>query len=210
MTIRRAIRPLGGGIRDPYKKETVLFESSTPGTYNLNISGDGVYLVYCIGGGGGSARSYSPSKKKAAKAGGGSGSGFIGEIHISSGDYSIVVGNGGNAAYTGGGWSYGAAGGNSSLSNIITCFGGRGGAADAGGPSYIVGAGGSAPAIIGQTKNIELNSSGNSGGNGPGGASLYNGYGTGGTAIHDHPFSSAGSQNPGTAGYVKIVYKRLK
>ncbi len=208
MGFRTGLHPLGGGIRDPYKKETVLFESATPGSYNLNISGDGVYLVYCIGGGGGSARSYSHTKKKVALAGGGSGSGFIGEIYINSGNYSIVVGNGGNASYTGGSWCYGAAGGNSSISNIITCFGGNGGAADAGGPSYIAGAGGNSPAIIGRTKNIVLNSSGVSGGNGSGGTSLYNGYGAGGASTGSN-FSSAGSQNPGVAGYVKIIYKRL-
>ena len=52
----------------PYKKDQVIFESSTQGTYNVEILGKGKYEVYCIGGG-----YFWKGSRAYSKAGGGSG-----------------------------------------------------------------------------------------------------------------------------------------
>lgn len=201
-------------IYEPYEPETILFESSTPGSYNLEILG-GIYLVYCIGAGGGgaSSRIIGSRPTKTASAGGGSGSGFIGELYINKGSYSITVGAGGNGATGGGGWRYGGAGGNSLINNIVTSYGGGGGAGDGGGHEGRSGSAGSIPTIDASIISETLNSIGNNGsangshsGNTSGGASLYEGYGAGGAAgiSSSDPYGYSG-----TTGYVKIVYKRL-
>ena len=202
MTIRRAIRPLGGGIRDPYKKETVLFESASPGSYNLNISGDGVYLVYCIGGGGGGRHEidYDRNSMKSRSSGGGSGAGFIGELLLEKGNLPITIG-------AGGGENNG--GGASKIGSIITAGGGASNytSNSSGGPGGGGGAISVNSAYFATTPQLQTN--GNSGiyqythGNplyANGGASVWGGYGAGGP----------GPSSAGSAGYVKIVYKRLK
>lgn len=187
-------------ISSVYPIDTVLFESSTAGTSEVELE-TGIYEVYCIGGGGGGATS---QKKlivtRYEKAGGGSGSGFIGNIRIEKGNYTIIVGGGGNAAPIKDTWTYGGAGGNSSISNVLTCFGGGGGAADANGSEYRDGQGGNTPSVVSQVITQTLNQAGNKSNGGTGGLSLYNQYGAGGSA------TNSGGQK-GSSGYVKIVYK---
>lgn len=131
-------------------------------------------------------------------AGGGSGSGFIGIIYITKNTYSITVAAGGSGNYEG----YGYSGGNSSMGNILTCYGGGANTHD----GIAGGGGGALPSINTTVYSTQLNSAGNAGGTGlpygsaSGGASLYNGYGKGGDAAERY-------SGAGTGGYVKIVYK---
>ena len=184
---------------DPYDIDEIVFESSTAGTYPVNIAGDGLYEVYCIGGGGGVAVDMYTmlTKRRFCSAGGGSGSGFIGILQISSNNYTIIVGSGGSSGMR----EWGSAGTNSSISNIITSYAGNGGRAN---PSSLhSGTGGAIPNIYVPIISYTLNTTGKSGGtsfNGTsttGGASVYNGYGAG----------SGNISYSGTSGYVKIVYK---
>ena len=172
-----------------YPLDTVLFESSTAGTSTLSLE-EGIYEVYCIGGGGGGWG------RRGVASGGGSGSGFIGQINISKGNYEIMVGTGGA-----GGAVSGKTGGNSTIGDIVKTFGGSG--------SGNYPSGGAIPEISVTILSTTLNSAGNSGNHNSsstgivsaaGGASLYNGYGAGGLA------NRSGGKS-GTAGYVKIVYK---
>ncbi len=71
----------------PYKKDQVIFESSTQGTYNVEILGKGKYEVYCIGGG-----YFWKGSRAYSKAGGGSG-GSTPEIICQS---LLTAGNSGN------------------------------------------------------------------------------------------------------------------
>ena len=170
----------------PYKKDQVIFESSTPGTYNVEILGKGKYEVYCIGGGGGGYY----KRDNRIVAGGGSGSGFIGIIKIEASTISVSIGAGGRYQ------SYDGAG--SSIGNLVITYGGGRGSTSS--------AAGAQPTINATIISTTLNSAGNPGerraGSGPaaGGASLYNGYGAGGVG-------QMGINYSGVSGYVKIVYK---
>lgn len=82
-----------------YPLDTIVFEKTTAGTYNIALE-KGKYEVYCIAGGGGGWGYKSPS---ARASGGGSGSGFIGQISISKGSYEIIVGSGGSSGSNSGG-----------------------------------------------------------------------------------------------------------
>ena len=185
MGFRTGLHPLGGGIKAPYKKDQVIFESSTPGTYNVEVLADGRYEVYCIGGGGGGYYKVDPK----SLCGGGSGSGFIGIIKIEASILSVSVGAGGRYQ------SYNGAG--SSIGNLVITYGGGRGSTG--------GAAGAQPTINATIISTTLNSAGNKGkygssGTVAGGASLYNGYGAGGVG----QFLNNSS---GVSGYVKIVYK---
>lgn len=188
---------------DPYKPETVLFESATPGTYNIEILGKGKYEVHCIAAGGGGV-SYMIVMGGGANRGprytrsaGGSGSGFIGTVVLDKGFYPLTVGAGGNRTESNG---QAGTGGNSSIANSIITFGGTGG------NKGHNGTGGQAPQIAVKMISVALNSPGNGGTGGCtgskdsiaayGGTSIYNGYGAGG-----------GSSSNGTNGYIKIIYK---
>ena len=50
--IEESKRILLNGKADPVPPETVVFEKTSPGTYTLQIPGDGYYEVYSIGAGG--------------------------------------------------------------------------------------------------------------------------------------------------------------
>ncbi len=169
---------------DPYKKNQVIFESSTPRTYNVEILGKGKYEVYCIAGGGGGR--YGDSSRDYMQ-GGGSGSGFIGIIRINAGTLNVTVGAGGRYQ------SY--PGNNSAIAGIVKTYGGGAGG----------GGGGAIPTLSVIPISTTLNSSGNRGetsrgGVAKGGASLYEGYGAGG----DGEFLR---NNSGKPGYIKVVYK---
>jgi len=184
----------GGSI---YKPDQVIFESATTGTYSLDLLDTGKYEVYCIAGGGSGASGFSSSRFLVAS--GGSGSAFIGNIALSKGVLSIVVGAGGYGQSDG----YGYSGTNSTIGSAVICYAGGGGNAHS--SSGRGGAGGSAPSISVTVYSSTLNSAGNGGGfriggSIGGGASLYAGYGKGGD-------SSTSNPQGGASGYVKIIYK---
>ncbi len=197
---------------DPYKKDQVIFESSTPGTYNVELLADGKYEVYCIGGGAGAAHTSEriSGNVRYSRAGGGSGSGFVGIIKLKKSTLSCVVGNGGaplrvpstTALLTG------YPGGDSKIQDFVISYGAPASVVRSY-PSYCESYAAPIPEISIVPLSQELNIAGNVGQTGTGssgrgyagGASVYNGYGTGGTASADL------SAHAGTAGYVKIVYK---
>lgn len=93
-------------------------------------------------------------------------------------------------------------GGSSALGNIVKTFGGSG--------SGNYPAGGAAPNVTASIISTTLNKAGNGGSHksgslssasAAGGASVYNGYGAGGSG------SAPTGSHPGSSGYVKIVYK---
>ncbi len=185
----------------PYTPNQVLFESSTPGTYSLNILTDGVYEVYCIAGGSGGA-AYHVYGYKWYSASGASGSGYIGNLKITQHTYQIVVGRGSSGKHNSSEKISDAE--NSSISNVVTSYGGKGGKAV---DDRTQAVGGDIPTIFTQEISFTLKQRGNNGTIDDdsdlcsGGASLYNGYGKGGDVnIFDYV-------NDGTNGYVKIIFK---
>ena len=112
MGFRTGLHPLGGGIKAPYEKETVLFESSSPGIYSLEIK-TGVYEIWICGAGGGY---YRTSGLKPSKYHGGSAAAFKGRFKLIKNNYSIKVGAGG---------STNTDGEDSSISNVILAGGGK-------------------------------------------------------------------------------------
>ncbi len=130
MTIKTPLTPLGRQ-KKPYKKNFVLFESSTPGIYTLDIKA-GTFEISIIGAGGGGGGGSYKSGHKHPGGGGGSGAGFIGIIKLIRGNYQLVVGAGGAGGPSGGpSAGHGAAGGASILQKndiaYITAGGGKGG-----------------------------------------------------------------------------------
>lgn len=194
---------------EDYNVGDVIFESSAAGTQNVYIAKTGKYEVYCVGGGGGFYCTFttlrtgsilnhhlSLTKRVYTSWGGGSGAGFRGIINITKGSFSMTVGSAGTGSATG---STPKSGGASKIGNLITCGGG--------GVKTSGTSGGAGGTVTLNTTPISttLNSSGNAGGysknttspSATGGASVYGGYGVGG---------SNKSYNGG-AGYIKIVYK---
>lgn len=222
MTIRRAIRPLGGGEICPYEENQVLFESSTPGTYNVEILGKIKCEACCIGAGAGGnctgGRYYGSHNKSgwaSAGAGGGGGAGFIGEFVLNKGIHSIKVGKAGDGFRGGLSVTAKAPDGEASqIDNFIIAGGGIGGTVRVSSSGrteqQTAGAGGtisvSGISVISSTLNSNGNNGSTSGGTPPGGASLYGGYGAGGQGF-DRGSSEPVTGLPGTNGYVKIVYK---
>lgn len=180
---------------------TVLFDNATPGTYSITLPA-GTYEVYVIAGGGGASATKSGRSRYGS--GGGSGSGFIGYIKITKQTLNIIVGKGGQGSFVQWSNTKGENGDNSSIGNLVVAYGGQSNYSESGAG----GAGGAAPTITTTVVSQTLNRAGNTGqyrGNteqAPGGASLYNGYGGGGMAGADQYYA-----NPGTNGYVKIIYR---
>lgn len=176
-----------------YSSNQVLFESSTPNTYTLEILDDGVYNVICVGGGGGGASSRSDDTGTGA--GGGSG-GYSNEtIYLTKGTYSVIVGQGGAQATS---WrsayAYGGTGGDSSFGGVVG-GGGGGGTAYRNGWVSIGGAGGTGSTTTGNTGYGESTTYT---------PSVYEGYGRGGWGYGS---TSTNARN-GESGYVKITYIR--
>lgn len=193
---------------EPYEPETILFDSSTPGTYELEIPTEIIAEVYVVAAGSGACVSAGGISAKGSRSGGGSGSAFIGVIKIPKGTISLTVGRGGPGGYKNGEWAYGSAGGNSSLGEIVVAFGATGSSADKNGAGA-GGNGGATPSIAAQILATIQCAAGRSGehkmGTAPasGGSSLYGGYGRGGN-------SNGTSPEAGTNGYIKIIYKGLR
>lgn len=198
------------GETSAYEDGQVLFESSTPESYNLNIEETANYEVYCIAGGSGGVAVGGTSTARSIAIGGASGSGFIGVVHLNKAMYPITVGNGGKG--DSGTYRYTATsekGGDSSIGNAIVSYGGESCTTN-GNTSAVAGAGGSIPTISVQIVSQTLKTAGNQGsilhywGKSTPGAAVYGNYGAGGSSNAQ----SAGSSNEsGNSGYIKIVYK---
>lgn len=176
-----------------YPSGTLLFESSTPGTYTLNVLYPCAVHIDMVGGGSGGASYYSSIVGKIERAsGGGSGAYITGNIDIPAGGYSVVVGSGGAGATNGG-----TAGGGGATTFFNQTAGG--------GTSHNYSTGGSGGSYAINVSGL-TGRNGNKGG-GPvegtagGGASLYGGYGAGGSAYSNNASQWA---NSGGNGYVKI------
>ena len=181
-----------------YEQGQVLFERTASGSTSFKISETIDANVFLVAGGGGGCGWGNRS------IGGGSGSGFVGRIIIPAGTYTINVGAGayGVDIDQDGSTSYGGTGGQSSIGNLVVTYGGTGGRV--GRDHFDGGLGGGMPSVNAQIVATNLRVAGNngsrlSGGNAPGGNSVYGGYGTGGAAVN-------ASGKYGTSGYVKIVF----
>lgn len=78
-----------------YTRNKTIFEATTAGTYSFNIPANGSYKVYFSGAGGGGGGGSSASRWKTAGGGGGSGAGFVGDVYLYAGLYTIQIGSGG-------------------------------------------------------------------------------------------------------------------
>ena len=185
-----------------------IWESSTPGTYQVELKASGKYQIILVGAGGGAA-AYG-SKRKSA---GGSGGYINGYFNLDKGIYKFTVGKGGTGIYSpDDGYLTAGSGTSTSISSNICNM-----SAGAGSGGYIYqynsgctitpGSGGSVSSVPSSIL-VELvaSQSGNSG-NGTtsgsytvmnGGASLYNGYGKGGDA-----YAGTANENGGN-GYAMI------
>ena len=169
-----------------------IWESSTPGTYQVELKAEGKYQIILVGAGGGGA-GYGTKRKSA----GGSGGYINGYFNLERGIYTFTVGKGGDGIYSPDNGYLQAGAGTSTTIRSNTCNM----TANAGGGGYIYqygsgctitpGSGGSVSSVpSGILVELVASQSGNSG-NGTtsdsytvmrGGESLYNGYGKGGDA----------------------------
>lgn len=188
----------------------IIFESSSPGTYTLNITRAGNYEVTVIGAGSGSAAGSDKAKYsgKSRLAAGGSGAAVVTIYNLAVGSYIITVGAGGAGSGTGmWTWNDGGAGGSSSFSNYITCTGG--GATHSAWSDWSGQYGGAAGTVSVLTgySSIGFQSNGIAGtvyggyGDFSGAASVYGGYGKGGDGGSN---SNGGWTQAGGNGYVCV------
>lgn len=206
-----------------YEINQILFESSVPGKYQLEIFENGIYELSCFAAGGGGAGSHDNKAKLPsfvyfrAAAGGGSGSCFVGKMILTKKVYDIVVGEGGKGSGGGEGVKSGATGGDSYIDTVVKTFGGVGGYAytTSSKATATKGTGGKAPIITTDVISTQINSAGKDGTAatrdtgmsgkmvGSGGTSLLQTYGAGGSASSEPNKSSATN---GNSGYIKIVF----
>lgn len=182
--------------------ETIL-NTSTPGTYTLDLE-DGDYDVVVVGAGGGG----SGCSKHSDGASGASGSAFVGTITLTAGTYNVVVGAGGvgTARLD---WSRGGTGGSSSIGDLIIAGGGTGGALDASG-----GTGGSLTLnIVPKSYTVKSNGRNGAGGYGWGQtstvASPYGSYGYGGYG-GQCDWQGGGTGGNGYISLIKLGYMKEK
>jgi len=162
---------------------TVTQEYTQIGTYTFNAPTNGWYNMILVGGGGNGISALN-MYAVAANGGGGSGACFAGQVYLTAGDHTITVGGGGGATSIDG-LIIAGAGGNASMDNLVSATAGAGGTLT----------------VTGQTQNATIYANGNAGSTAigshcPGGASLYNGWGSGG-----------GSNSSPAAGYAFISYQ---
>lgn len=175
----------------------IIFESSTAGTYTVELS-SGKYEITCVAGGGGGTYCIDNSGSRVSGSGA-SGSCFKGVVRISAGTYTVVVGAGGiYASRTG----YVPTGGASSINGVVSCPSQNRHGTNA---TYYATESAGAPTITATIISEEINRAGNNGRRKtkfnpdvyPAVASVYDntttGYGAGGA-----------SDKPGVVGYVKI------
>lgn len=196
MGIGTSFNPLGFSEFHTYQPAEIVFTSRATAEKILNLR-TGIYKLEIVGAGGGGGGVW--SSNGAYFPGGGSGAAFVGEIFLTEGQYAVKVGTKGSV----GGVNYnGSAGGSSYLksgSNTIAEAGGGKNGIFSGG----AGAGGVISTNNSFIKSTDLQVNGNSG-NGshlwspvPGGASVYGGYGFGGT--------STGAADD---GFIRLTYLR--
>ena len=199
MVLKTKLSPLGGG-NQAYKKDFVVFESSTPGTSTFEIkkaqfevTGSGAG-----GGGGGSAGKHAWYGQV-----GGSAAAFKGIVQLEKGTLKITVGtpgNGGNGSGRNAGPGTNGTATTVSVNNVtlLTLGGGNGGGGTGSGSGANNGAGGiitvSSKLKIISTK-IKTNGTAQSTV-----SILGNGFGAGGN------IRGGTSGLPGTAGYIKIQF----
>lgn len=196
---------------------TVVFESSTAGTYSIDIDRDQDFRIIAVGGGSGGTYNLDNSgdhMEKQGSASGGSGAYLEFVKTLQKGSYTVTVGAGGakNGGFHDGSSFPSGAGGDTYMSlngtDLFKCGGGTSATA-----LYATtfrgsaGQGGS-NTLPSEYITIEENTVGNNGSskvaysNLSGGASVYNGYGAGGSSQSDYRW---GNSTAGTAGYLKII-----
>lgn len=196
-----------------YSPEQIVFESSTPGTYTLNLLESGKYEVTVVAGGAGSkyyhitvfGSSFAPTSiTKIVACGGASGSCFKGDIYLSSGNQTIVVGAAGKGNKSSS--SSNMIGGVSSIGSIVSCPSQK-----STGSNGVYGAyqNNGSPTVTSTVYKTYINAHGNDGesikigdGTRAGGKSTYDGTTTG----YGAGASANNAYANGKAGYVKIVY----
>lgn len=191
-----------------YSPEQIVFESSTPGTYTLNLLESGKYEVTVVAGGAGSKyymRSTVGSQiLHIVACGGASGSCFKGNIYLPSGNQTIIVGAAGKGNNSSS--SSNMIGGVSSIGSIVSCPSQK-----STGSSGVYGAyqNNGSPTITSTVYKTYINAHGNDGesikvgdGTRAGGKSTYDGTTTG----YGAGASANNAYANGKAGYVKIVY----
>jgi len=193
-----------------YAPDEVVFESSTAGTYTLDLLETGRYEVTVVAGGGGAKNvRETPSYSKGS---GASGSCFKGEIQITKGSLSIVVGAGGTKSSS---RPIGnMVGGVSSIGDLVSCPSQKAYGTQS---TWFAYQNNGAPTVTATVYSTSINSAGNNGSikmnslvAHTGGKSVYDGTATGYGAGGSVGAQSSNTPNPfedGVVGYVKIVYK---
>lgn len=102
-------KELLSGYLSKYKKDEVLGEYTTPGTYTLEIKGKGVYEIEAISGGGSGTQwdwyNYWGTSRQFGMKEGSTGAYFKGFVKLAKGTYTIVVGSAGSATSFGDGFT---------------------------------------------------------------------------------------------------------
>lgn len=210
-----------------YDDDQVVFEQATAGSYNATILAPGLYEIIAVGGGGGCGQMALGSVQYtiAVSASGGSGAVVRGQFRLPAGTLPITVGALGTSAnIAAAGTAASTNGGTTTVGSI--CSVGGGGAGKAGWGNPVVQQGGAAGVVNSYDSTALVSSilisNGNAGtfnrwytGNKDGTAttsvvqSPYPPYGSGsaGSAVTRYKSAASFSSNPGSAGYVKIIYK---
>ena len=183
----------GYGVND------VLFESSTPGTYSLNIKQSGNYEITIVGAGGGGGGSAGSHAWMGAN--GGSGAVFKGVVNLSKSMITFNVGEGGTGGNSSGANAPGGQNGTDSSINfgsgkLITAGAGRGGHGTGDYGSSNTGAGGTLTITGITTVSTSINQNGVTSSDV---SILGNNTGAGGVS------TSGKAGTKGQNGYVKIV-----
>lgn len=180
---------------DPYKKNQVLLQKSSAGTFSVTLE-TGVYEIWCIGGGGGGSNGA-----------GGAGAGIHARVKLLKGTYSCVVGAAGAGASAYVRNNNGFAGGKSSITGTLCTITANGGAGRNGRRN---GGGGGTTGTLSFTFNDVNTVIGRTTDGKATNLSFLdnttNGFGAGGIAQGN----DTGAGYAGKAGYVKISYYGLR
>lgn len=189
-----------------YKPDEVIFESSTAGTYSLELLETGKYEVTCVAGGASGLSSYD-SGGTAFSASGASGACFVGLIQFNKlTNLNITVGNAGSFTTRNA-----SPGGITKITDVVTCPSQKGYGHNS---RTVYNENNGSPTVHVTPITTTVNKAGNNGDRMwigyfrqfDGGKSSYDdtltGFGAGGNCS-----SSSGSGSAGKPGYVKIVYK---
>ncbi len=190
MTIRTKQTPFGYKA-PPYKKNFVIFESGTPGTYTITVK-KALFEITITGGGGGGSNGA-----------GGSGATLRVQTILDAGTYNLTIGSGGNGAGAYVRNNNGSPGSASTISGTSLSITANGGAGRNGRRNG--GGGGTVGTLSYTFRNQNTISLKSTNGADYGLSYLtgnYDGYGAGG-----QPQSSdTGAGYPGKSGYIKIQF----